>query len=183
MANQLELLPFPIRPSTLACKKTEHAMAFFSRHSALSNHYPSTFEYHDETFATVEQYLAFKRAQLSQNQSLIERAKLAKDPAEAKSILNYLRKDHEKEWQEQRARIAVEGLREKFRQNHHLAHFLCDTHNLQLGEASKNTCWGIGMTLDDAQVLDTTKWNNSGNLLGVLLMQIRSELLVNRSAT
>lgn len=42
----------------------------------------------------IEQYLAFKRAQLSQNDSLVERALHAKDPAEAKSILNYLRKDH-----------------------------------------------------------------------------------------
>lgn len=105
------------------------------------------------------------------------------DPAEAKSILNYLRKDHETEWQEQRARFAVEGLREKFRQNKHLADFLCDTHTLQLGEASKDVCWGIGMTLDDAQVLDTSKWIDNGNLLGVLLMQIRSELLVNRAST
>lgn len=48
--------------------------------------------------------------------------------------------------------------------------------NLHLGEASTNSRWGIGMTLEDPDVLDTTKWKAEGNLLGNLLMTVRGEL-------
>lgn len=116
-AKQLETLPLPIRPSSLACKRSSQALAFFSKYCALSNHYPSTFNYQDHTFATMEQYLAFKRAQLSKNNSIMELAVQAKDIVEAKSILNFFRKVHEQEWQEQRAQITLDGLREKFQQN------------------------------------------------------------------
>lgn len=175
-ASQLETLPHPIRPSTLACKKSEHELVFFSKHSALSNHHPATFKIDDRTYNSMEHYLAFKRAEVANNDHLKEKALKAKDPVEAKSVLNALRQTNAQEWQEKVTDIALNGLRAKFGQNTHLAQYLRATKELRLGEASKNPTWGIGMTLDHKQVLDSTKWNASGNLLGVLLMQIRSEI-------
>lgn len=175
-AKQLEQLPPPLRPSSLAVRKSDDTLVFFSKSCILSNHFPSPFRLKDRVFSNMEHYLAFERARLSEQKHLIEKAIQAEDPLEAKSLLNFLRTDHPQEWQERRADIAITGLREKFRQNKHLADFLLSTKNQTLGEASKNPNWGVGMTLDDQHVLDSSKWIESGNLLGTLLMQLRTEL-------
>lgn len=127
----------------------------------------------------MEHYLAFERAKISEQDHLIEKAWQAKDPVEAKSILNLLHTDHIHEWEDRRADITIRGLRAKFSQNQHLYEFLRDTDQRRLGEASKNPTWGVGMTLDDEHILDTSKWIESGNLLGDLLMQLRTELAGN----
>lgn len=175
--RQLESLPLPLRPSSLACKKSDQALTFFSKYSILSNHHHSNFTLDDTTYHSVEQYLAFKRAQVLDHKPYMERALQAKNPVEAKAILNALRSHTNQEWEERRSTIALEGLRAKFSQNEHLADYLKSTKTLLLGEASRNQVWGIGMTLEDKHVLDINKWHPTGNLLGTLLMQLRSELI------
>lgn len=70
----------------------------------------------------------------------------------------------------------MEGLRGKFLQNPHLCDYLTNTGNLTIGEASTNPRWGIGMDLNNAEVLDGNKWLETGNLLGRSLMKLRKEL-------
>lgn len=67
------------------------------------------------------------------------------------------------------------GLRGKFSQNSTLLKYLGDTHQLRLGEASRDPKWGIGMSLEDKEALDPAKWLPSGNLLGRALTKIRDE--------
>lgn len=175
-ARQLESLPIPIRPSSLAHRQSEQALIFFSKFSPFSNHHPSPFTFDDKSFFSMEQYLAFKHAELVQNTALMEKAMQAQDSVEAKSILNTLRRNNPQEWQERRAVIAAEGLKAKFGQNATLAAHLINTKDLRLGEASKDPSWGIGMTLEDNHALKVNKWNDQGNLLGNLLMQLRTDL-------
>lgn len=176
-AANLELLPPPIRPSSLAVRESDEALVFFSRACFLSNHFPSRFTVNGITFNHMEQFLAFKKAELSKQEDVIQRSLLASDPAEAKSILNLLHKDCAHEWEEVRHEVVIIGLRAKFGQNKHLADLLRDTRQLTLGEASKDPSWGIGFTLEDHEVLNVQRWNTQGNLLGRALMQIRTELI------
>lgn len=182
-ARQLETLPLPLRPSSLAVRKTETALIFFTKFCELSNHFPSTFHLQGKKFFNVEHYLALRKAELSQKQHLIEKASLLRDPAEAKSILNTLRKDHVKEWRADRFEIAKAGIKAKFTQDKRLSAYLSNTDNLQLGEASKDICWGIGMTMDDKHATVIEKWNPDGNMLGRILMQVREELKLNIAAS
>lgn len=175
-ADNLELLPPPIRPSSLAVRESEEALVFYSRFSFLSNHFPSKFEINGLTFYNMEHYLAFKKAELSQNEDLIQWALQARDPLEAKSILNLLRKDLSQDWERVREEVATIGIREKFGQQPYLADLLRDTRHLTLGEASRDPAWGIGFTFEDQHVLEVQKWNEQGNLLGKILMRIRDEL-------
>lgn len=175
-SNQLESLPRPIRPSTLATRTSDQALVFFSRHSKLSNHHPSIFKIQGTTYHNVEQFLAHKRAILSAQDSMIQKALQAENPAEAKAILNNLREDHTEEWNNSVERWATEGVRAKFNQNENLARFLYNTGNLQLGEASRNLRWGVGMDLDNPDVLDFGNWPDTSNLLGKTLMKIRAEI-------
>lgn len=71
----------------------------------------------------------------------------------------------------------MQGLRQKFKQNQNLLKYLKNTQQLKLGEASRDPKWGIGLSLDDPDVLDDTKWTSTGNLLGRSLTKIRQEFL------
>lgn len=175
--TDLERLPRQLRPSTLASPKSDTHMVFFSRHARLSNHFPASFAIGNHQYKTMEQFLAVRRAELSGNKDLIDKAYKAEDPVIAKHVLNALKGNHQQDWEQQVEEIALEGLRAKFGQNRQLRDYLCSTKQLILGEASRNTCWGIGMELSDPDVLDHSKWLESGNLLGRSLMKVRSELL------
>lgn len=174
--SELEKLPFPLRPSTLASPRSEDALAFFTSASVFSNHHPSVFTIGEMTFKSMEQFLAYRKAEISGNEELLERASTAQSPVEAKYILHQLKGDHENVWDEQVKNIALEGLRAKFQQNPNMLACLRNSTGLKLGEASKNPRWGIGLELSDENVLDHTKWSDSGNLLGRALMKVREEL-------
>lgn len=81
--DQLETLPPPIRPSSLAVRESDETLIFFSKSAFLSNHSPSTFMIDGHVFNNMEHFLAFKKAELSQQEHLIQRALQASDPAEA----------------------------------------------------------------------------------------------------
>lgn len=164
--RELELLPYAIRPSTLATPQSETAIAFFSKYSKLSNHYPAEFVIRKKKYHSVEHFLAFRKAKLSGQTPLIQRASRCRDAGEAKAVLNLLKQDNEEEWGKEVEGFLLEALRAKFTQNDHLRAYLCDTQQREIGEASKDSRWGIGMTLQDDDVLNTTKWSTSGNLLG-----------------
>lgn len=174
--HNLEKLPEPLRPSVISNPRSDSAIAFFSKYSALSNHHYSPFLLNNHNYQNMEHYLAFQKASLTDNQPLIQRAELASDPLEAKAILNSLREDHVDEWTQRVEAVTLDGLRAKFSQNPQLASFLRGTKGLQIGEASKNPRWGIGLDLNDRDVLNISKWDINGNLLGKCLMKIREEI-------
>lgn len=176
LPSQLETLPQAIRPSTLASPRSEHTLTFFTGQSILSNHFPSNFVIEEQEYTSMEHFLAVKKARISERPTMIRKAVNSRDPKQAKYILNALKGDHDELWDKEIHNIALEGLRAKFTQNPSLGEFLLETKNLKLGEASTNMRWGIGMSLDDPDVLDSTKWNPEGNLLGNLLMKVREEL-------
>lgn len=180
--DELEGLPDVLRPSTLATPQSESVVVFFGRFSPLSNHHPSPFLLEGSQFSCMEHYLAWRRATLSGKTNYITRASKPADPIIYKGILNDLRKDHLKEWDQQLGEVVLTGLRAKFQQNPSLGRFLCNTHPKSIGEASLNTKWGIGLTLDNPNVLDSSKWSTEGNLLGKKLSQVRDELLAEKNA-
>lgn len=128
--GQLEELPTPIRPSTLATPKSDTTLAFFSCHSVFSNHYQSPFTVKGANFHNMEQFLAYRKAQLADQDHLAYQALHAHDQAEVKSILNKLKNKCGQEWKDQAPIIAAEGIREKFRQNQYLLETLISTRDL-----------------------------------------------------
>lgn len=180
--DELEDLPDVLRPSTLATPQSDSVVVFFGRFSPLSNHHPSPFLLEGLQFSCMEQYLAWRRASLSGKTNYITRASAPADPVIYKSILNDLRKDHSKEWDQQLEEVALTGLRAKFQQNPSLGRFLCSTYPKKIGEASLSIKWGIGLTLVNPQVLDPSRWSAEGNLLGRKLSQVREELMIEKNA-
>lgn len=71
--ENLEALPADLRPSSLATLQSENAVAFFGRFSPFSNHHPSPFTLNNRIFSCMEQFLAWSRASLAGDQTLISR--------------------------------------------------------------------------------------------------------------
>lgn len=62
----------------------------------------------------------------------------------------------------------------KFNQHDDLKQRLIDTGNRIIAEATPTDCiWGIGFSPDQAEALDVKQWRGT-NLLGVILMSLRS---------
>lgn len=173
----INMLPEELSPREVYTPRTDHVCVFFTRYSPLSNHHPSNFQIGDQYFVCVEQFLALRRAQLARDESLIQAALQKQDPADHKVILNTLRDDQPHTWREKAEEYILQATRAKFKQNEDLADFLIETHPLEIGEASRNTVWGIGMTLDSTDVFDISKWVPGGNLLGKTLVKVRDELI------
>lgn len=180
--SDLEDLPVKIRPSTLASPRSDTHLVFFSKRAKLSNHFPSKFNVDGQDFGSMEHYLAVRRAELSEKEELIQRAHQVKDPIQAKYILNLLHNDHQEQWDTSIEELVMIGLRAKFYQNPALQEYLCSTRDLIPGEASTNPRWGIGMDIHNPEVLDPSKWSQTGNLLGNSLMKLRKELLEQRKS-
>lgn len=174
---ELETLPYDLRPSTICTTWTDDAVAFFGRFSPLSNHHLSPFIINDTQFHNVEQYLAVAKARLSGDVEILERALSCSNPADCKGILNALKDDHVQEWEEARAPVLMKALRGKYGQNKHLGAYLRSTFPRRLGEASKDSVWGIGLELKDKNVTQHSSWHPGANLLGRSLMTVRDELI------
>lgn len=174
--NELENLPKELRPSVSSTPGNQQVVIFFGKDSRFSNHHYSKFDIQGTTYATIEQYLAEKRAILAERQDLQDKAMASDDPVEAKRILNGLHGDRsDEEWENQRRDILFDGLLAKFQQNEDLKRYLLSSGQRRLGEASRNKTWGIGLTLADNGRLDPRNWSGE-NLLGSTLMEVRDKL-------
>lgn len=175
--SELETLPVELRPSTLCTKRSDEAIIFFGRYSPLSNHHCSPFTLEEESYISVEHFLAVKRATLSGNQDLLDEARSHTNPSDSKAILNSLGDDHVQEWEETRSSLLLSALRCNFTQNKLLGTYLRVTYPLYLGEASRDPVWGIGFGLSERGVPPYSLWAKGGNLLGRSLSRVRGELI------
>lgn len=171
-----------LQPEYVYTPRSDETVVFFTRYSPLSNHHRSPFTLEGTSYVCVEQFLAQQKALLAGNQQLAERAMESPDPADHKVVLNILKKEnHENQdqWKEKAKEIIPKAIRAKFFQNHHLASFLVGTFPRVIGEASTDRVWGIGLRLEDKEVLNESAWGREGNLLGRTLAEVRQELMDN----
>lgn len=176
-AQQLELLPDDLKPSRTTTPQSDDAVVFFGRSSPMSNHHLCNINIAGRAFTCVEHFLAWQRANVAKDEALAKEVLEMKDPSEHKKVLNSLKEKNQEQWEDTVENVLLTVLRAKFKQNEKLKKFLCDTYPRRIGEASINPQWGIGMSLTNENVLDTSKWNENGNRLGKALQMVREELL------
>jgi ribA/ribD-fused uncharacterized protein len=81
-------------------------------------------------------------------------------------------------WSASRKEIVKRGIRDKFEQNENMKQamlgFPADTEFVETNRW--DNIWGIGLSIDDPNIADKSKWNGQ-NLLGVILTEIHQEFL------
>lgn len=173
---QLEDLPKKLKPSYSSTPGNIEAVAFYGRHSIFSNHFLCNFSVGDIFFNSIEQFLAYRRATIAGDSALAQDALNSMDPVDSKKILTTLKTaQSEDTWLEKRHDVLFSGLYAKFTQNQPLMNYLLDSESRQLGKASRDLTWGIGLTLTHKRVLDTSLWKGN-NLLGKTLMEVRQDI-------
>ncbi|CAD0001094.1 NADAR family protein [Flavobacterium chungangense] len=136
----------------------------------------NSFKVEKVTYKTAEHWMMAKKAELFQDQEILEKILNINSPAEAKKLGREVRNYDDKIWLENRYEIVKAGNFHKFSQNADLKTFLLNTKERVLVEASPvDSIWGIGMAGDHKDVMNPEKWKGL-NLLGFALMEVRDEL-------
>nr|WP_199001091.1 NADAR family protein [Flavobacterium sp. ASV13] len=136
----------------------------------------SSFKVNDVIYKTAEHWMMAKKAELFNDQEILEKIIKCNSPAEAKKLGRKVRNYDDKIWLVNRFEIVKQGNYHKFSQNPDLKTFLLSTNERVIVEASPvDPIWGIGMAEDHKDALNPEKWKGL-NLLGFALMEVRDEL-------
>jgi ribA/ribD-fused uncharacterized protein len=127
-------------------------------------------------YKTAEHWMMAKKAELFNDNVVLEKIIQANSPAEAKKLGREVKNYVDAVWLENRYEIVKQGSFHKFNQNSDLREFLINTEDRILVEASPvDAIWGIGMASDHKDIHNPEKWQGL-NLLGFALMEVRDEL-------
>lgn len=148
----------------------------YEKDGYLSNWYEAPFSFGDDAFATSEHWMMWQKAVAFRDWDTAAKVLEAASPASAKALGKQVKPYVDATWGEARVPLMKVGLRQKFVQNERLMNDLLSTGSAALAEASpKDTVWDIGIAKDDPRSADPGEWHGR-NLLGITLMEVRSEL-------
>lgn len=154
---------------------------FFTEASPFSQWYRCGFEVDGITFNCAEQFMMHGKAKLFGDDEIAEKILVAGHPREQKALGRKVANFDDKKWRAERLRIVKDGNRAKFTQNAELLALLLETKGTTLVEASPyDRIWGIGLAAQDPRAQDPKQWKGQ-NLLGLVLTELRDELLAGRS--
>lgn len=148
-----------------------------------SNWYTSPFDYDTgtpeygvQTFTSAEQAFMLHKAYLFNDHESIAKIMATHNPAQQKK-LGKLVKDFDKaKWESVCVDLITNVLVAKFSSGPIIKQILLDTGDKHIVEASPyDVVWGIGMGVDDEDILDESKWKGK-NFLGICLMNARNIL-------
>ncbi len=141
-----------------------------------SQFHPARFTVDGLDYICGEQFMHAGKARLFGDTAMAERIMRSDSPHEHKLMGGRVSGFVQEIWDEHRFALVLTGNRAKFGQNAGLRRRLLDTGDAILAEANpKDYIWGIGLSEDDPAALDPANWQGL-NLLGQVLMQVRSEL-------
>lgn len=142
----------------------------------LSNWYLSDFMVEGILFSSMEQYMMYQKAICFQDKDISTQILQTKDVSQIKVLGRMVSGYDDNYWSGIRQIVVYKGLLEKFLQNTVLKDQLIETGTAILAEcAVKDKIWGIGLSMNDVERFDRTKWRGK-NLLGYTLMMVREQL-------
>ena len=140
------------------------------------NWYPCSFKYGRYTYSSAEQFMMTQKAALFHDYTIFFKILDMDDQSTIKRLGKQVSNYDDTVWSRLRGPMMRRGLRAKFQQNPELVDKLLATGNMVLAEcAPRDKIWGIGLAVDDASIQAPQKWKGQ-NLLGTVLMQVRSDL-------
>ena len=142
----------------------------------LSNWYPSSFTIKEQTFSSMEQYMMYQKAVCFHDTNIAAKIMNTHDVSEIKQLGRLVSGYNDTIWSGIRQIVVLEGLLAKFSQNEELRNKLASTGDAVLAEcAVKDRIWGIGLSMNDPDRHDISRWKGQ-NLLGFTLMIVRERI-------
>ena len=147
---------------------------FWKSDSPFSQWYPCKFIDNNIEFVSTEQYMMYQKAKLFKDKEISDKILNTSNPKSIKMYGRKVKNFNERIWVIHRKNIVYNGNLLKFQQNKNLKKKLLETKDKTLVEASPyDVIWGIGMSINNKNHLDETKWRGL-NLLGKCLMRVRN---------
>ena len=138
-----------------------------------SNWYPCNFKYEDMDFSNSEQAFMWEKARYFKDIDTANQIMRTDSPREAKRLGRLVKGFDVDKWAIISYIYMVGACYAKFKQNEDLKKILLATGDKTLVEANPyDKIWGIGLSEDNDDVLDETKWQGE-NYLGKALMVVR----------
>lgn len=142
----------------------------------LSQWLPSPFTVDGVEYATAEQYMMWRKAELFGDGAVAAQILAATHPKQAKDLGRRVRNFDQATWDAQRFAIVTDVSVAKFSQHSDMRAFLLGTGERVLVEASPlDRVWGIGLSAGDDDAARPERWRGL-NLLGFALMEARDRL-------
>ena len=177
-SSNLETLPEDFSLEKLKAKKIyvasqgEHLIAYHSEHAPFSNLYACTIVVGKRDFLCVEQILQYKRAHHHKNSVIANKILLTRDPYEMRQL--GAEAGSSPEWEKKEEEVMFAAMLRKYSRNPELLQKLLNTGNLVLVEATPDTKWGAGASLN-SRAMKSGEWKGK-NRQGILTMQARNQL-------
>ena len=174
-SSDLHRLPKELHPIVHGYKEDDATHVFFTKRSILSNHFPCDFKHNGQQYNCGEQLFMAEKARCFGDQHALRRIMETDSPVIQKAIGREISGFNMHAWHEEVQEAIYPGLLCKFQQVAEAKEALLKTGSRVLGEATKESPWGIGKILSDPDVLDQSAWTDS-NIIGKVLAKIREEL-------
>jgi hypothetical protein len=142
----------------------------------LSNWYMCDFEVDGIRYSSLEQYMMYQKARCFGDERCMEAILKTDDPSEIKALGRQVSNFNSTHWNGVRQIVVYRGLLAKFSQNEDLKAMVKATGDDILAECAVNDrIWAIGLSLEDEDRFDVSKWKGQ-NLLGYALMMVRQQI-------
>lgn len=141
----------------------------------LSNWSKHSFYYNGIKFNSVEQFIAYKKAETFGDRTAMDNILETKTPIKSRTAARQIRNFHYGKWKRLRSNIIYEALKLKTTQNPDIIENLRKLpKNARIGMADKDPHFGIGFTTNDKSAKDYVLWKE--NIVGEGWMYIIANL-------
>lgn len=150
---------------------------FYKTNHPFSQWYKIDFIVNEITFCCAEQYMMYHKSLLFNDQETAARIIKTKNQRLHKELGKQVNNFDDTIWKHNSIDIVYEGNKNKFLQNALILQGLLDTKGKIIVEASPyDKIWGIGLSEDDPNRFDSSKWLGE-NKLGYILSKLRDDIL------
>jgi ribA/ribD-fused uncharacterized protein len=173
--GNLNELPPDLNPIKVSEKTDEQTTLYFGVNHPFSNNYECQFSIDNTIYNSADQYIQSQKCKLFDDDIGHAKIMRARNAWEIRKLGSRARNFIPQRWATEAPRITYDALRAKFLQNSDPQRILLETGDTVIGEASRDSLWGIGCALHDRHVLQQHTWKGE-NVMGKALMKLRSEL-------
>jgi len=128
------------------------------------------------TYNCCEQWMHAEKARLFGDNEVLDKILASPYPKAQKEFGRKVRGYDDARWVEKRYEVVVRGNVAKYSQNPELLTLLREAPEVFVEASPYDAVWGIGMGMEDPDLLDVSKWRGQ-NLLGQAIVEARRRIL------
>ena len=173
--ENLNELPPSLHPEKRSTKFTDQTVVFYSKYSTFSNFHELDIKHEGQVYCCNEQYFQQCKALHFGDNETAQRILNEKDPHKIHELGKQVKGFNKELWDKQAYRILKQANLFKYQQNPEAQMALLNTGKRSIGEASRDTLYGIGIPITSPNAGEEGEWHGK-NWMGKILTEVRETL-------